>query len=103
MASDAVAAQDGPEPRDYPALPVHERPVAVEREDLVLVCFHSVLPLADTLRKVSHGHLGAFTGASPLRIIGDPSEGDDGRRKERERASHHERHAVGMAFVLDRT
>jgi hypothetical protein len=34
---DAVVAQDGPETRDYPALPVHERPVAVEREDLVLV------------------------------------------------------------------
>ena len=34
---DAMATQDGPEARDYPALPVHERPVAVEREDLVLV------------------------------------------------------------------
>src|SRR5215203_1767138 len=34
---DTVAAQDGPEARDYPALPIHERPVAVEREDLVLV------------------------------------------------------------------
>src|SRR4028119_2029501 len=35
---DAVDAQDGPETRDYPALPVHERPVAVERKHLVLVC-----------------------------------------------------------------
>src|SRR5215207_3913184 len=34
---DTVAAQDGPEARDYPALPIHERPLAVEREDLVLV------------------------------------------------------------------
>ena len=56
---DAVDAQDGPEARDYPVLPVHERPVAIERKDLVLVCFHNVLPLADTVRKVSHGHLAA--------------------------------------------
>ena len=35
---DAVDAQDGPETRDYPALPVHERPVAVKRKHLVLVC-----------------------------------------------------------------
>jgi hypothetical protein len=44
-----------------------------------------------------------LTGTSPLRIIGGPSEGEDGCRKERERASHHERHDVRMAFVLDRT
>ena len=35
---DAVAAEDGPEARDYPALLIHKRPVAIERRDLVLVC-----------------------------------------------------------------